>query len=394
MKKLHLFVLCVMSTTILCAQNAKFSYVVSLYGNDSINTYEYLRQNPCFDFESQISESAGTELKNALLPMFTHEDLKHILDSDIEYYQRCLRNNSFYNTTASAEKQKLDTKLADFAGLQKECGDFVMACTKNNIQSGYKDDFGFFKWNSYKFYSLFHAKVSNRAFRDAIYNKAVDLLCKMAAYYPKDYKTKLVKEFSVALNAIDEAQKHKYEVKNDNSRGWEQIVFFVDGTPNYQIGEGLAGFLLRRIYMDNIPYAEIREKTAILIAKIKAIDVSKNASVLCKYTINNELLYCIGSEENYFVANNKKMITYATPINIAYNTHVIKVRYNDGENFYQISNYKWCNEELKTVIVDKYMNVIFHSPNTLSKPINITQLQSPKLPAQQTQAPTKPQLTR
>lgn len=378
MKRIILSFMIVCVSTVLCAQSAKFTYTatLSIYVDDSIDTYNYLKQNPCLDFETSLANTAGQELKNTLIPMFTHNELKKMVDLDIEYYQRCLKNNSFYNTTASAEKQKIDRKLADYAGLQRECGKLIADCAANNILNGYKDDFAFFRWDSYKYYSLFHSIISNKAFRDAIYNKAVDLLCKMVAYYPKDYRAKLIREFSASLKVLDEAPKHHYEIRKDYSYGWEQLVFYIDGRQNVMFGYGLTGFLFRRIYLDNVPYAEVREKTANLIAKVKAIDTSKNADVLCKYTINNEILYCIGSEENFFVslANNKKMITYTNPLEIAYNTNIIKVRYNEGQRYYQISNHRWCNTELKEVIIDKFMNVIYHRPNTLSQPIKITQL--------------------
>lgn len=398
MKKAFLLTLLFLGVSFSYSQSSKFSYNITLSTVDSIDTQKYLNQNPCLDFERQLGTTSSYELKLELVPMFTHEELKKIVDSDIESYQYNLKNNTFWRTTATAEKQKIDKKLADYAGLQKELEDFVMKCITDNIKFGYKDNFWFFKWNKYKFYSLFHYKISNKSFRDALYNKAVDVLCAMVAYYPKDYKTKLIREFTKALNTLEEAPKHKYEIKEDISKSWKPIVFFIDGVPNEDFGYGLIGFLFRRIYMDNIPYSEIYEKTANLVAKVKMVDVSKNANYFCKYTINNEMLYCIGSEENYFVSmlNNKKMITYSNPYEIAYYPNIIKARYNDGEYFYQISNYRWSNTELKTVIVDKYMNVIFHEPNTLSEPISITTPQKNKQQTQKQPQKTdiKPQLSK
>lgn len=156
MKRIILSFMIVCVSTVLCAQSARFTYTatLSIYVDDSIDTYNYLKQNPCLDFETSLANTAGQELKNTLIPMFTHNELKKMVDLDIEYYQRCLKDNSFYNTTASAEKQKIDRKLADYAGLQRECGKLIADCAANNILNGYKDDFAFFKWDSYKYYSL------------------------------------------------------------------------------------------------------------------------------------------------------------------------------------------------------------------------------------------------
>lgn len=395
MKKIALFLTCFINASVFAQTSTKFAYTISLSSQDSIDTGLYLRTNPCADFESELGTYAGEELKHNLLSLCSHGDLKKIMDSDVEYYKRCLKNNSFYNTTASAEKQRIDSQIADYIGLQSETGDMIMECVNNNIQNGYKDDFSSFSWNSYKYYSLFHSKIVEKSFRDVIYNKAVDVLCKMVEFYPKDYRAKLVREFSIALKAIDEAQKHKYEVKNDETNSWKPLVFFIDGVADYEKGYGLTGFLLRRIYMDNIPYIEIREKTINLIAKVKAIDISKNKDILSKYIINNEIAYCIGTELNFFesLTNQKRMVVYTTSYEKTYYPNIIKLRYNDGQNFYQISNYKWCNTELKTVVVDKYMNIIFHQPVRLSVPIQIIDTQQ-KQSVKPSSSQPKPMLKR
>lgn len=395
MKNIVLFLTCFINASIFAQVSTKFTYIVSLSSQDTIDTGLYLHSNPCADFETKLGSEVGKELKNELLPLCSHEDLKKIMDSDMEYYRRCLKNNTFYNTTASAEKQRIDSQIADYVGLQSEFGSMIMECVNNNIQNGYKDNFSFFSWNSYKYYSLFHSKIVEKSFRDVIYNKVVDVLCKMVGFYPQDYRSKLVREFSLSLKAIDEAQKHKYEVKEDETKSWKPLCFFIDGAADYEKGYGLTGFLLRRIYMDNIPYKEIREKTTNLIEKLKAVDISKKEDILSKYIINNEIAYCIGAEQNFFesLANQKRMLVYTTSYEKTYYPNIIKMQYNDGQNFYQISNYKWCNTELKTVVVDKYMRIIFHQPITLSVPIQIIDAQR-KQSVKSSSSQPKPMLKR
>lgn len=341
---------------------AMFSYQVNIAQYDTIYTYEWLNENPCAATEKALGKEYGEYLKKDLVWLFTYEELKKI--------------NSRYT---------LQYSLTD------ELERFITKTTTENIQNEYNDNFFFFKWNSYQFYTLFHHKVRDKTFRDILYNRAVEMMCRLCAYYPRDYKEKLIKAFSDALIVIDDMQKHKCEVKNDNTKSWKPLMIFVDGKPDEKICWGISGFLLRRIYMDNVPYSEIREKVTTLITKLRAVDTTKNAQYLKKYVINNDICYNVSSTANYFTSTSNKLIfqTYDKPDEKDY-PHSITCRYNNGDKFYVIGNYPWCKTELKTIILDRYLNVIYHEPIRLSQPLNITLPQSaqPKKKQKSAQKPT------
>jgi len=349
-------------------KEAMFEHSVNLSLNDTIMTGKWLELNPDAEYELSVSKEQGQELSAEILNLCTHEDLKKIMDSDVESYYRL---ESFYGNQAAAKKQELDDHINDYALLKKDVAAFINETVTDNVNREYKDNFSFFNWNRYKFGSLLLYKITNKQFRDVLYNHAVTLLSKLCSHYPKDYRDKLIKAFNEALQTMDAMQQHKCEVKENDSMSWKPLMFFIDGVANEEISNGITGFLLRRIYMDNIPYKEVREKTANLIAKLKAIDTSHNTKYQQKYIINGDIAYCITATSNYFVSlsNGKILQTYTDTNEQAYYPHTITCKSNNGQMFYVIKNYQWCNSELKAIIVDKYLNVIYHEPINLSSPI-------------------------
>lgn len=349
-------------------KEAMFEYQVNLSLNDTIMTDKWLELNPDAEYELSVSKEQGQELSTEVLNLCTHEELKKIMDTDVESYYRL---ESFYGNQAAAKKQELDEHINDYALLKKDVTAFINTTITDNVNREYKDNFSFLNWYGYKFGSLFHYKITDKQFRDVLYNHAVTLLSKLCSHYPKDYKDKLIKAFNEALQTMDAMQQHKCEVKENDAMSWKPLMFFIDGVANEEISNGITGFLLRRIYMDNIPYKEVREKTANLIAKLKATDTSHNAKYQQKYIINGDIAYCITATSNYFVSlsNGKALQTYTNTNEQVYYPHMITCKSNNGQMFYIINNYPWCNSELKVIIVDKYLNVIYHEPINLSSPI-------------------------
>ncbi len=387
MKKIILIFLSCVSVAASAQHKTKYTYNITLGWNDTIQTTLWIRQNPFEDYEKSLTAQYGQSIKSQISELLSDDDVKRIVDSEIDYYQDRLLSNSFYNTTATKEKQKIDNRLANPNVLRMELEKDIVEMVGQNINHQYKNDYQCFGWNLWKYNSLFHLKVKNLAFRNALYNKAVEVLCKLAAYYPKDYRTHLVSAFSESLKVLDDiaSGKHSYTIQTDESKNWKPLVIFVDGVPDIELGYGITGFLLRRVYMDNIPLSEVRTKTISLIAKLKAVDNSKNDNIMSKYVINNEIAFCVGASRNFFVslASNKEFVPFISEYEQNYYGNTIFTRYNNGQVFYQIENgYTW-QTELKTIVLDKYFNVIYHEPLSLSQPIQIKTLQSQQNPSPQ-----------
>ena len=83
---------------------------------------------------------------------------------------------------------------------------------------------------------------------------------------------------------------------------------------------------------------------------------------MAQYTINNDIVYCIGSEKNYFISlkSGKKFVPYINVYRKAYFANVIKCRYNMGQTFYNIGNvwYRGTDEN-KVVVIDANANVVY-----------------------------------
>lgn len=394
-KVISIFLSCV-SVIAVAQHKAQHTYNITIGRNDTIQTTTWIRQNLFEEYEKSLAAQYGQSIKSQISGLLSDDDVKHIVDGEIEYYQDRLQRNSFYNTTADEEKQKIEERLANPNALRLELEKDIVEMVGLNLNYQYKDNYQCFGWNPWKYYSLFHLKVKNQTFRDALYNKAVDVLCKLVAYYPKDYRTHLISAFSESLKILDGAAsgKHSYTIKVDESNDWKPLVIFVDGNPDIELGYGITGFLLRRVYMDNIPLSEVRTKTSSLIAKLKSIDTSKNDNIMSKYVINNDIAFCVGANRNYFLslASNKEFVPFNSEYEQNYYDNIILTRYNNGQVFYQIvNNYTW-QTELKTIVLDKYFNVIYHEPLSLSQPIQIKALQPQQNSSSQQNG--KPTLTR
>lgn len=128
------------------------------------------------------------------------------------------------------------------------------------------------------------------------------------------------------------------------------------------MGYGVNGFVLRRIFIDNIPYTEIKEKMITLINELKSINNSNNSDVYGCVVINNDIAYCIGSENNYFISifSNKKYVPYEKGRNGANFTNlnnVVKYRENKGNHFYLILNKDY--KKPRAIVIDKNAEVIY-----------------------------------
>ena len=316
MKEFLLFSLLLLATI---AQAQQFSYSVQLNSTDSIDTQKWLNAKPTENKENELAQKYA----NLISPILRQ-----------------------YVSTTELPEQDLQNIM------------------QWNIQDQYKDVYkhACFGWNAYKYSNVFHSKVSTKAFRDFLFSKACDVLCELIAYYPKDYKTKLIQAFTDAQKMLNDAPNHKYEIKDSNPNdSWEDLVIFKDGVMNRDLGYGINGFLLRRIYLDNIPLSEIKEKTTTLLTKLKATDNSKNPAYLTRYTINNEIAYCITAESNYFIsiATGKRIIPYQNEYEKALYPNIIKYRYNAGQNFYVIQCPRWSSASYKSMVIDKNANIIY-----------------------------------
>lgn len=213
----------------------------------------------------------------------------------------------------------------------------------------------------YKYYNIFRRKIRSMDFRNFLFKKGCDILCELVDFYPKDFQYKLLSKLESALEFLADMENHHYEIKENPAYSWKPLTIFVDGKANDEIAYTLEGFLLRRMYMDYIPYDEIVSRIETLGQKLSQVDNSENFDIMTAYVINNELAYCLTSMGFYFISleNGEYFLPYENDEDL-FNCNVIKCRQNFGQNFYIITNRWWSTSQYRHYVIDKYTNVIHY----------------------------------
>lgn len=318
---------------------AIFSQSISLSNSDSIDTYEYLRN---WENKKEIEENLAKKYTTQILPTL-YQELKTDIKDEKE-----LENYILYSM-----EREFSVEYKRYYG------------AKNNMlgEVGYND---FVQ-------SLFRSCLKKKSMRDFLFNRLCDILCDFVSLYPKDYKKKLISLLNESLEMLNDIPNHKYEIKDGEGISDEywpvfgngvsgDLVIFKDGIGDRKLGYGVNGFVLRRIFIDNIPYTEIKEKMITLINELKSINNSNNSDVYSCVVINNDIAYCIGSENNYFISifSNKKYVPYEKDrngSNFTYFNNVVKYRENKGNHFYLILNKEY--EKPRAIVIDKNAEVIY-----------------------------------
>ncbi len=233
-----------------------------------------------------------------------------------------------------------DTYCDDFRGIKHISGSFFYNITDNlfngcvlNIKK-----------------TIRHQLSQNKDFRDALFDKTCDFICDLTMLFPKDFKSDIISKMNEILNILNDIPTHKYEVSYNKSCPY----FKVDGVKNYEIGYSKAGWILRRIYIDKIPYEEIKHKTEELLARVQGIDNSNNADVAYIYKITKGILYCVG-RVNYL---------YSSALGCKYyvNDGIIEKIVEDGIPFFSVTSSEYISDS-----DDQYRKMGFFNKNTILK---------------------------
>lgn len=183
--------------------------------------------------------------------------------------------------------------------------------------------------------SIRYLLAQNKDFRDALFDKTCDFICDLTMLFPKDFKSHIISEINVILNILNDIPTHKYELASYNSEN-RSFYFKKDGIKNEGIGHTKTGWILRRIYIDKIPYEEIKQKTEKLLARVQGIDNSNNADIAYIYRIANGISYCVGGKKSFLYSNatsNKYSID-----------GIIETNNENGKSIFLIKSYEKIDE--------------------------------------------------
>ncbi len=151
---------------------------------------------------------------------------------------------------------------------------------------------------------LGHCKLlQNETFRKFAIGVAKRMLKEFVGFYPRDYKKYLLKQIDYAIDFMNDIHNHQYNVKwmdGDYGYGWIELY---DGDEVSYTSSGIEGIILRRMLLNDIPLNELMSIAKDIREAVSETDNSANPDVMMRISLNDDLVYCIGCEDPYFISN-------------------------------------------------------------------------------------------
>lgn len=148
-----------------------------------------------------------------------------------------------------------------------------------------------------KFSDYLLKMVRIKKVREYLFSVGSRVLSEFVTYYPKDFKQTLITSLEDIQQFMEAMPHHSYKVMEGR---YTRYDLYVDGKLNEEIPGTINGFILRRILIDEVPADEIKGYVTSLIKTLKGVKNGRNPDILCKVTINNEIIYCLTSSGAYF----------------------------------------------------------------------------------------------
>lgn len=136
-----------------------------------------------------------------------------------------------------------------------------------------------------------------KSVRECLFGIVANLFVEICELYPKDYQASLIAGLEEMQTFLDDIPNHKYKIVTD-TEGYE--VFNVDGKLNEDFGMSAEGFVLRRMYKDDVPIQEIKGYVSQMLSRLKKVENQNNPDVFYKATINKNLSFYLCSNGWYF----------------------------------------------------------------------------------------------
>lgn len=206
----------------------------------------------------------------------------------------------------------LKSPLLSILGIEKYSDEIKesLAVTIQNGYSAYDNSFRGFGFSS----ELKDFVFRNPRVRDVCFNMGKKLVCSVCKIYAKDYTENMVRFLQSALRYTDEMQGHSFELQqisksDNNGYSYTEEYILMDGEifEEYYDQPELYQFLIRRVAINRMTPAEVRDYVKDLLDAVQSIDLSNNADMAFRLVINNEVEYCEGIKDHYyrFIKTNK-----------------------------------------------------------------------------------------
>lgn len=328
------------------AQSAMFSKQVNLKTGDSLilspNYPTYPKE--AHKKEMAIADKCADEiLSSGLLKAF-----------DVDKYGTGIREIIRYNCD----------KLYIYDGVDGLCINVYAGVESKN-----------FDWDGYD--GFLHKIIRVKAIRGFGYKVLTKLLVDFSSYYPKDFKNELIATLKDVSCFIDDMKHHKYTVVKGTYDGRECCPeIHIDGKESDN-SSYLKGFILRRIFLDEVPAEEIKKFVSSLSAKLKATNTKNNYDIFYKVTINDEIDYCYTAVGSYFYSKKTKQKVYSCEdlYNRIHSAQRVVAIKDADKTYYKIYN-GWYNywekgwhyfskydEDYKYMLMDSAGQILFKEKN-------------------------------
>lgn len=151
---------------------------------------------------------------------------------------------------------------------------------------------------------LWHNRwLQNKAIRKFGVKIAKKVLKEMVEFYPKDFKKYTIEQIEYVLAFMDDIPNHRYNVKVEhNEYGYSWLEMYDGEEVDYEASQGLEGMVLRRLLLNEITIDEMKSIAKELLEVVKEADNSSCPDVRLIIRLNDDLAYCVGCEQPYFIS--------------------------------------------------------------------------------------------
>ena len=172
----------------------------------------------------------------------------------------------------------------------------------NNLQSMPRDYDEFEGVSGYR--NLWHNRLfQNKTFRKFGMRIAKQLIKELVEFYPKDFQRFLSQQIQYAIDFMNDIPNHRYHVEWEiNEYGYGGLEMYDGEESSYVAAQNIEGIILRRMLLNEIPLEELKSFANEMLAVVREADTQNNPDIALIIRLNEDLAYCVGCEEPYFVS--------------------------------------------------------------------------------------------
>lgn len=214
---------------------------------------------------------------------------------------------------------------------------------------------------------MFHKLAQNKIFRNFMKDRACEILKVLCKLYPASTKQVILDKIDKASRLLDEMSKHNYALVKTPHKYHDGTVYYSkdlqkDGKvlgdkmtqKEVEMVFGLEGWFARRMVIDGISLAEMKEFFKTARQAVAGVDVSQKPMYAECYNINKDLKVFVGTDDVFCqFANGKKIpklysITFMKDPTGSYYKII-----NNLEEVWVMNQNKWVKQARSVLYTDK-----------------------------------------